>query len=80
MTRVYNGGDQLEVLVHQDGSIFHVKDHGNFITQIETNQKEEKPIRSFTCDTIPFNVQATMNGEGSYNPQEMLASAYMILK
>ena len=83
-------GECLEVMVHQDGSVFHVKDHGNFIAHLQSNMTEIKPLRNFTCDTIPFVVHTMEDGEAdmndtfqqqqkTFNPQEMLAPAFMIL-
>jgi hypothetical protein len=37
MTRLYKGGECLEVLVHQDGSLFYVKEFGNFVAHLESN-------------------------------------------
>lgn len=28
------GGYELEVLIHIDGSVFHVKEHGNFVSHL----------------------------------------------
>ena len=82
------GGECLEVMIHEDGSIFFVKEFGNFISHLQSNLTEVPPLRNFTCDTIPFIVHS-INTDGdpelrqstsvTYNPQEMLAAAFMIL-
>lgn len=66
-------------MVHQDGSIFHVKDSGNFVTHLSTNLTDVRHIRSFTCDTIPFSVR-NLDSENTYNPQEILSQAYLIIQ
>jgi hypothetical protein len=50
------GGECIEVLVHFDNSIFFVKEFGNFVSHLSNNLSVNIPIRSFTCDTIPFKV------------------------
>lgn len=70
------GGECLEVMIHTDGSVFHVYENGNFVTHLCSNLKDNAALRNFTCDTIPFVVHS--NG-GQYNPQEMLIAAYLIL-
>lgn len=74
------GGECLEVQVHLDGSVFYIKEHGNFISHLTSNCKDTLPLRNFTCDTIPFVVRSIDEAEGQqYNPQEMLAPAFLIL-
>mmetsp|Transcript_41908 Transcript_41908/g.64139 ORF Transcript_41908/g.64139 Transcript_41908/m.64139 type:complete len:87 (+) Transcript_41908:1452-1712(+) len=69
------GGDFLEVLVHLDSSVFFVKEKGNFISHIANNLKLSKPIRNFTCDTIPFSVRAIkIETSIGATPEEMDAS------
>ena len=68
------------MLVHQDSSIFFVKDNGNFISHLQSNLKDIGALRNFTCNTIPFVVHSLDNHDVTYNPQELLASAFMILK
>ena len=83
------GGESLEVMIHRDGSIFFVKEYGAFISHLQSNLNDIAPLRNFTCDTIPF-VAHCVNEESdpdlkrsssaTYNPQEMLAPAFLILK
>ena len=51
------GGESLEVHMHQDNSVFFLKDGGNFITHIVQNLINVPILRSFTCNTIPFSVR-----------------------
>jgi len=59
------GGDALEVLVHLDSSVFFVREYGNFISHIASNHADVRPLRNFTCDTIPFSVKAVRVDEPS---------------
>lgn len=56
------GGEQVEVMIHQDGSVFHVKEYGNFISHLQTNMNDQLPLRNFTCDTVPFVVHTNTEG------------------
>lgn len=67
------GGEQIEVMIHLDGSVFLVKEGGNFVTHLSTNFKDTLPLRNFTCDTIPFVVHCISEEEElvleqTYNP------------
>ena len=46
----------MEVLIHQDDSVVHVKESGQFLSHYITNTEEQGCLRSFTCETIPFTV------------------------
>ena len=81
MSRLIDGKNgTIEVQVHQDDTIFHVKDFGNFIRHQESNLKDVVALRNFTCDTVPFIVHTNQKSQGgdieptsqpvrvSYNP------------
>ena len=69
MTRLLTNSQlpTLEVQVHSDGSIFYVKEGGNFISHLTSNNTKKPIIRKFTCDTIPFSVPA-QEGVQHLNP------------
>jgi len=75
-------GDQIEVLIHQDDSVLHVREGGLFVTHIRENNKSVQPLRSFTSDTIPFSVPDTKFPLAAprINLQEILVDAYLMLK
>jgi hypothetical protein len=68
---------QLEVTIHQDETVVHVKENGKFLTHYMANGNV---LRSFTCDTVPFAVQDARDKElPRISLQEVLAKAYQVL-
>lgn len=48
-------GRTAAVILHQDDTVLHLKDEGQFIGQyVENSTSEEARLRSFTGETIPF--------------------------
>jgi hypothetical protein len=63
-TRVLCDGQEAEVIIHQDETLLHLRENGNYITQLIANSnKDEARLRSFTCETIPFSVHAYQNSD-----------------
>jgi len=57
-TRALPNGQEVEVVVHEDESLLFLKEGGNFVSHLMENDFNVPPIRSFTCDTIPFSVSS----------------------
>ena len=78
--RLLDGGDNVEILVHQDESVYHLTSKGNFISHYWLNSQENGRLRSFTCDTIPFvvaDIQDPTN-KPKIQVQDLLVDAYLL--
>jgi hypothetical protein len=70
---------ELEVAVHEDDSVFWVKEGGNFVNHLASNLLSEPVLRSFTGDTVPFQVQSHLPAV-RLKPQLLLAPAFLMLE
>ena len=55
-SRVLFNGEESEVILHQDNTVLHLREKGNFITQYQNNcaSDDSARVRSFTSETVPF--------------------------
>jgi len=70
----------IEVLIHQDDSVVHIKDSGQFLSHYQSNC-EGGLLRSFTCETIPFTVSDCKEPQRMprVSLQEILVNTYVVL-
>lgn len=55
-SRILFNGEEAEVILHQDNTVLHLREKGNFISQFQRNcaNDESARVRSFTSETVPF--------------------------
>ena len=82
-TRLLRNGEEAEVILHQDNTVLHLREKGNFITQYLKNSSNDDSarLRSFTSETIPFKQVAHQQEKTQFiNLQVILLDAFTMMK
>jgi hypothetical protein len=81
-TRTTGTGEFLEVIIHQDNSLLLIREQGRYVNHYLENSILKAPLRSFTCDTVPFSVGDSRDPSSQPRIQlhDILVDAFIVLK